>query len=536
MMKNNKLLKIESNSLKRLSKGGYEFFQNSDFWRLDKDTVINLKILKKHLKNSLIDGFLKTLAFYAENLSSSHTETINNRFQHMLIDTGGSEINPDLLINYRSTLTNETEWYLGTIRGFLKKWHELGYEGVSDEVIELLNGWTLKGNIKGDVVKRLDPHKGPLTDIELSAFNEGTIQAFEQGKITVSELAIGLIASNTGRRQIQISHLKIKDIMTGKNLKGEPMYLINVPRAKQRGATFRSEFRQFAVTKELWTILNMQTQSVCKQIESIIGFEIPDIDRLELPLFPNMSKFTHESDADDDKLEPSLFPDNLKIKHKWNLTELKQKLAGDELHILSSDITETVKKIAKVANIYSERTGEAIEISSVRFRYTMGTRAAREGFGIMVIAELLDHSDTQNANVYIENIPEYAERINQKVGHLMTHYAQAFAGVLVNSEKDAERGNDLNSRIGNNGKGVGTCGSHGFCGARVPIPCYTCIHFQAWVYGLHQRVLDELIAERNRITEITGDIAVAAVNDRTIYAVAEVIRLCETRKKVLENG
>lgn len=533
-MKNNKLLKIESNSLKRSSKGGYEFFQNSDSWRLDKDTIISLKTIRNCLKKSLVDGFLKTITFYAENYSSTHTKFIADRFRHMMINSGGSEINPDLLINYRSTLTSGTEWYLGTIRGFLKKWHELGYEGVSDEVIELLNGWTLKGNIKGDVVKRLDPHKGPLTDIELSAFNEGIIQAFEQGKITVSELAIGLIASNTGRRQIQISHLKIKDIMTGKNLKGETMYLINVPRAKQRGATFRSEFRQFAVTKELWTILNMQVQSVIEQIKSTTGLEISDIDRLELPLFPNIYKFKYASD--NGSIESSLIHDNFKIKHEWNLTELRQKLAKDELHILSSNITETVKKIARVANINSERTGKAIEITSYRFRYTMGTRAAREGFGIMVIAELLDHSDTQNANVYIENIPEYAERINQKVGHLLTPYAQAFAGVLVNSEKDAERGNDLSSRIGNNGKGVGTCGNYGFCGARVPIPCYTCIHFQAWVYGPHQRVLDELIAERNRITEITGDIAVAAVNDRTIYAVAEVIRLCETRKKVLENG
>jgi len=513
-MKMDKLLIAESNPIKRISREGYEFFQNSDSWRLDKDTVIRLKVIKGCLKNSLIDGFLKTLAFYAENYSSTHTINIADRFRHMMINSSVSEINPDLLISYRSTLTRDTEWYLGTIKGFLKKWHELGYEGVSDEVIDLLNGWILKGNIKGDVVKRLDPHKGPLTDIELLSFNEGSVQAFEQGKITVSELAIGLLSSNTGRRQIQISHLKIKDIMTGKNRKGELMYLINVPRAKQRGATFRSEFSQFAVTKELWAILNMQVQFVTEQVKSITEFGIPDTDILELPLFPNISK----------------------LNSVLNLTELRQKLVKDELHIPSSEITRIVQKIARIANIHSERTGEAIEITSNRFRYTMGTRAAREGFGIMVIAELLDHSDTQNANVYIENIPEYAEKINQKVGHLLAPYAQAFAGVLVNSEKDAERGNDLNSRVGINSEGIGTCGSYGFCGARVPIPCYTCIHFQAWIYGPHQQVLDELISERDRIKEITGDIAVAAINDRTILAVMEVIRLCETRRKALNNG
>ena len=514
-MENDKQLNAKLISDKKISKAGYEFFLNSDSWRLDKDTTVYLKTAMRNLIGELKNGFLKTLYFYAENYSASHTNNIADRFQNMIsmLPAGISEINVDLLINYRSTLNKNTEWYLGTIRGFLKKWHELGYNEVSDEVVELLDSWTLKGNVKGDVVKRLDPDKGPLTDIELLAFNEGAVQAFERGNISISDLAIGLISSNTGRRQVQISHLKIKDLLAGKNKKGEDMYLINVPRAKQRGATFRSEFKQFAITKELWTILNMQAQSAANLIGSLTGFEIKDIDRIELPLFPNIAKFNSH----------------------LNLTELRQKLAKDELHIQSSEITHTVKKIADAAKIRSERTGKAIEISSNRFRYTMGTRAAREGFGIMVIAELLDHSDTQNASVYIENIPEYAERINEKVGHLLAPYAQAFAGVLVNSEKDAERGNDLNSRIRSDGEGIGTCGSFGFCGARVPIPCYTCIHFQAWIDGPHRRVLDELIAERDRIKEITGDIAVAAINDRTILAVMEVIRLCEARRKVLNN-
>lgn len=513
-MKNIKKINTESVSNKRISKAGYEFFMDGDSWELDKDTIIPIKMTIDKLKSELIASFGKTLAFYAENYSSTHTNSTFHRFKHMMSTTNSNEINTDMLINYRSTLTRETEWYLGTIRGFLKKWNDLGYDGVSDEVIDLLDSWTIKGNIKGDVVKRLDPLKGPLTEIELLAFNEGAVQAFEQNKITISELAMGLISSNTGRRQIQISHLKIKDVLAGKNKKGEEMYLLNVPRAKQRGAAFRSEFKQFAITKELWTILNMQVQSAIKEVDSLLEFKLGDTDKIELPLFPNLTKFKLIKDT----------------------SELREKLNRDFLHIPSNEITDAVKKIAIAANIHSERTGEVMELSSVRFRYTIGTRAAREGFGTMVIAELLDHSDTQNAHVYIENIPEYAERINEKVGHLMAPYAQAFSGVLVDSEKDAKRGNDMNSRIRNGETGIGTCGSYGFCGARVPIPCYTCIYFQPWLNGPHRQVLDELIAERDRIKEITGDLAVASVNDRSILAVMEVIRLCEARRKGLNNG
>ena len=354
----------------------------------------------------------------------------------------------------------------------------------------------------------------PLSDNELQGFNEGAVQAYENNKITLSELAMGLLVSNTGRRPIQISHLKVKDVLEGKNKKGEIIYLLNVPRAKQRAMQFRCEFKQFAITDELWTVLNEQAKQMIAHIEKLLGFDLQDHDRLELPLFPDDDSFLH-------------------IKSPKELRNLQK---TDKLHIKSHLISDVTKKIVKMGEVYSERTGELINISAKRFRYTIGTRAAREGFGIMTIAELLDHSDNQNAGVYIENIPEHVEKLDQAVGQFLAPYAQAFSGVLIDSEKDAKRGSDLSSRVKIDGKGVGNCGSYGFCGANVPIPCYTCTHFQPWLDGPHQIVLDELIAERERLIKVTGDNQVAAVNDRSIFAVAEVIRCCEIRREEINNG
>ena len=154
----------------------------------------------------------------------------------------------------------------------------------------------------------------------------------------------------------------------------------------------------------------------------------------------------------------------------------------------------------------------------------------------MVIAELLDHSDNQNAGVYIENIPEHVENLDKAVGHQMAHYAQAFAGVLVDSENAAKRGDDFNSRVKAGGDGIGTCGSYGFCGASVPIPCYTCMHFQPWLDGPHESVYEDLISERLRLFDVTGDKQIAAVNDRSILAVADVIQRCRARKEELSRG
>lgn len=506
--------KLVSVDKSHTSKSGYVFFEEHDHWKLNKNTTVAVGSVRDLLQEEIKREFVKTLIFYARNLSAAHTDNINKTFLHFLRTTGASEVNESVLINYRATLPPENSWYLGVIKGFLKKWHRLGYSGVSDEVIDLLNGWVIKGNTKGDVVKRLDPLNGPLSDIELQGFNEGVVQAYEKNKISITDLALSLLVSNIGRRPIQISHLKIKDVLVGKNKKRESLYFVNVPRAKQRGVTFRGEFKQYAITHELWIILNAQVSIVKKSVGQLFAYELQESDQLELPLFPDLKA----------------------IGKVASPRELRLFLQSDRLHIMSVDVTTVLKKCAKVANIRSERTGEQLNITSYRFRYTLGTRAAREGFGTMVIAELLDHSDIQNAAVYIENIPDHVAKLDQAVGHQLAPYAQAFAGVLVDAEKDARRGNDIKSRIKIEGTGMGTCGSHGFCGANVPIPCYTCMHFQPWLDGPHQIVYEELIADRDRLQNVTGDMQIAAVNDRSILAVANVIQLCAKRRQELTNG
>lgn len=491
------------------SKSGYLFCPTDDHWLLDKNTKIPVHWVHSYLEAKDSISCYKVLEAYARTHSASHVLNIFYRFLHYLRTVKPESITPNSLINYRSTLDSENEWYLGTIRGFLRKWHELGYAGISDEVIELFDGWTIKGNVKGDVIKRLDPIKGPLSDIELQGFNEGAVRAFENGDISLTYMAIGLVISNTGRRPIQISHLRLKDILKGKNKRGDDTYLLNMPRAKQRATDFRKKFKQFAITQELWVILTTQAKHVVRSVENAISFELQQQDRVELPLFPDMSEFTALATP----------------------VSIKTALITDSLHIKSAKVTEVCKIIVKNSELYSERTGEPLNISSKRFRYTTGTRAAREGFGEMVIAELLDHSDNQNSGVYIENIPEHVESLDKAVGYQMSRYAQAFAGVLVDSEHEAKRGNDFNSRIKADGDGIGTCGSYGFCGANVPIPCYTCMHFQPWLDGPHEAVYEDLITERQRLLEVTRDKQIAAVNDRSILAVADVIQRCALRKE-----
>lgn len=512
MTRNNTLPALASELISAKS-NGYLFRLYDCKWILDKNITVKLNCIHQYLVGQTLDGCLQTLAFYASNLSSSHTKNIIERLQHMLRVTNATEITDTILINYRSMLVPATEWYLGTIRGFLRRWHSLGYPGISKDVIRLLDGWTLQGNRKGDAVKRLDPQSGPLTDIELQAFNEGAVRAYEQSLISLAELAMALCASNTGRRPIQLSHLRVVDVLCGKNEKDEPFYILNVPRGKQ-GNGFRASVKPFAITQTLWAILNAQAKSVVAVVEKRLGFELQYPDQQQLPLFPDLSVLTEIE-------SPEM---------------LRQEFATDKLHISAAKITDTIQLIVEAADIKSERTGDLLHINARRFRYTTGTRAAREGFGELVIAELLDHTDTQNAGVYIKNIPEHVKRIDAAVGFQLAPYAQAFCGVLVDSERDALRGNDTTSRVRTEeGDGIGTCGDHGFCGANVPIPCYTCMHFQPWLDGPHEEVYQDLLDERERLMNVTNDSAIAAVLDRSIIAVADVIIRCAKRREELRQ-
>ena len=113
---------------------GYSFRLCDTTWELDKNSTVYLDIAHKFLDENVLKGFLQTLAFYASNLSGYHTFNCAVRFQHMLREIGASEITDVVLINYRASLTPETEWYLGTIRGFLRRWYKLGYQGVTETV------------------------------------------------------------------------------------------------------------------------------------------------------------------------------------------------------------------------------------------------------------------------------------------------------------------------------------------------------------------------------------------------------------------
>lgn len=488
------------------SREGYRISLDDERWKLNKDFSIPIFVLASVMNAQMFLSFRHVLAFYAKTSAPAHTRNLFERCKHYIESTPGHPLfSVESLISYRSMLDKKTEWYLGTLRGLIRRWADLGYIGIPSDTLSLLDQWTLKGNEKGFSVQSMCPDSGPLTDIEMEGVVAGVIAAYGASRITLIDACYAMTLSMTGRRPSQITGLKLVDLIQRLD-----KYFISFPRAKQRNQSWRATFNKFAVVEDLWLLLQQQAVAVKRAFSDKLGVDVPEELALELPLFPALETI-------DVKLE------------------LRTQLRGDRLHAPSASVYSAMDRVAKTIKLVSERTGLPIHLNPTRFRYTLGTNLAREGKGEYVIAEALDHSDTQNAGVYVRNIPEIVERIDKAVALQLAPIAQAFQGVLVISESDARRGGDRSSRISNGAANLGTCGSYGFCGALAPIACYTCNHFQPWLDGPHEAVLECLILERDSVLEQTADKKIASVNDRLILAVSDVVNRCSAMKKEVSH-
>lgn len=490
-----------------ISKSGFQFYPQEDKWiiaDLSHNIYLDFNKFGRYCDSDLVQAFKKVLLFYIEQKSASFSDNIFFYFwkfvEGVYSDKLLSTINSTHIINYKDKLSAKKEYYLTVLAGFFKKWHALGYPGIQPEVPALLNQLRLKGNFKGEAVLTMDPEKGPFTEIELHGIYGALHDAYSQDKIQTHQYVLALLYMALGPRNIQLAALKIKDLTVLKAKDGSSSYLLKVPRAKQRGQNIREELKSRALDHDLGGLLEIHIENIKEYHRKNLTDKI---NAEELPIFPN-----------------------------W----LSSNPVGFSHHCNGRYLYNEVVRIFKKLKVTSERTGKKIKASPTRFRRTIGTRAAMEGHGELIIADLLDHSDIQNVGVYVEATPEIIERIDKALALQLAPMAQAFMGTIIEDESKAKRGDDPASRIRSphiatpKGGGVGTCGKYGFCGAYAPIACYTCRKFQAWLDGPHEIVLEELISKRERTLEQTGDERIAFVNDRTILAVADVVQKCKEIK------
>lgn len=492
----------------RASKMGYKFNYCDDIWQLDGSITVNLGRARK-LDSATSEGLRKTLCRYAEELSAGTVCSVFSKFNMHCDQTGAQSINVRDLTKWRVSLTDETECHLGALKSFLMAWNEWGYPGVDDEVVSYLEELVLKGMVKGKAVKSGCPYSGPLTSNELGALIDWASNAFSVDDIGLKQYAFFMSLVFTGRRSVQIRSLRGGDLYCRDDAAGHD-YVLKIPRAKQRGVGFRKAFRSLSINEDLYLILQSQSESSRDRVERAIGTKLPEELRRKIPIF-----------VEEDRI------DGLRdVGHLIACLDQRP----DFLHMTQKSSLEVVRAVSLKNMARSERTGEFINFTSRRFRYTKGTNLAKRGITGVVLAAALDHTDTQNIDVYTANTEEMAEQIDAVMAPLLAPLAQAFVGKLIDSERDALRADDPHSRVKNKmSQAIGNCGTHAFCASGYRA-CYTCVSFQAWRDAPHEEVLEEILHERSRQKERGVSLNVIQSTDRLLLAVQQVILLCKKAK------
>ncbi|NEH27460.1 site-specific integrase [Rhizobium ruizarguesonis] len=481
-----------------VTREGVKFAPRLDTWLL-RALVMNSKTfdfaqfvsISKRMKHKLKLG----LCWHLEHSSFSHAVNLYQRmtaFYYVILAPKNRVCDtielPDIL-NYRATLSDQTEWKLGALRILLEDIENLGFGFCSQAVQDYLREATFKGTVKGTSIRTRDPNEGAFSESELMSIQAAINDAYAEGRIKLYTYAAVWLFLGYGPRPIQIAALKEGDLVVAEN-EGGRAYALRMPRAKQRGQGLRAAFKTRYCSKQIGMLLEevIQANREKRKRVGLVGEDWP--------------MFMAKEDGE---------------------------LPGLRFHMSSDQIGYLLK--AAAARVIGLKT------NAKRFRITLAQRAVDDGKDKHTVAELLDHSDTQNIGVYYEASPAVVLRLDRHLAMEMAPLAQAFAGVVVKTEADARRGGDRSSRIFdrslNNAadEALGSCGQMSFCGLAIPFACYTCRHFQPLRDGPHEAFMAALIADRDRM--VSEDMApkLYTIRDRTILAVAEVIQLCATERE-----
>lgn len=491
---------------------GYEFNINDQKWVLDINKTLDINKIWNFEPTTRAE-VIQALAHFAKFSSSSHTVNMCEYVGKYWEITSLKNFTLEGLLNYKNYYSSKKDEYkVAMLRVFLKKIYDLGYSAVDDQVYDLIDSWRLSGNEKGAAVLSLDPDEGPFSPFEFQAIVTRTNEYLAENKLSLYDAALIKVFFATGRRPIQIASLKVKDLYISDKYKlntGEHPSVLNIPKAKMRGnSLFRVAFSEVGIRENLAEILYEHIRILKVEVAKLLNRELSELEFNELPLFYSLEKLTALD---------------------WSRKDLLEILSSEIIHLPTIDLTYKLKVAVERLGIRSRETGKPIHITAYRFRYTLGTNAARQKAGINVIAKLLDHSDTQNASCYVESIPELAEQISTIMDENLRKYADAFQGKIVQDEIEAQTLVEDANRISfiEQDCSVGSCGTHQYCHDHTPIACYVCKKFMPWANAPHHLVLTQLIEEREHLVQMGCSLEIVAVNDRIIVAVQQVIDACK---------
>lgn len=372
---------------------------------------INIRELICVMNEKLVCGFVYTVQYYFNSNSYLYVKSIVRNMESLIRKLSPTHIDDKVLIEYQNKQSSKAPASFRVLRPFLIKWFEFGYPGIDESAVELLKHFDRKIKKAGQSVLQDDPTGGPLTKEEHTSLIRAMNHAYRIGVLSLSDYAISLLMSLTGRRPQQLVMLKHKDLLQNNLDNGKVEYIISVPRVKQRGKQL--QYRKVPIISEVASIVQLQADHSVRLVELTLGKTLDDHAKGKVPVFLNEEKLL------DLAIKDSNFLESNKIYAKPTIANV------------------ALKNIVNNGNVISNRTGSLLNATPRRLRYTIATMLAREGHSANTIAELLDHSSTSSTGIYIKNLADSAERIDSAVSEQLSFVADIFMnGIRSNKIRD----------------------------------------------------------------------------------------------------
>lgn len=306
---------------------------------------------------------------------------------------------------------------------------------------------------KGKDVLMEIPDRGPLKIRERKFF----VQAM--AKINIDTLSIielqGMVALKIGQvlgaRDIQIIRMQFKDV----SVSADGAMFIDVPRAKQRGHKNNNQKKLRPITKTLYNLITTL-------------------------------KTRYEQ-----KLSASITED-------WFLLATLRAASGKPLN---KRITPNVFQTRRAA--FESVMDLGFKVTNRRLRKTFCTRLIAYGTPLKAVAELMDHSDLQQLEVYYRQTHHVARKLNDVLKTEAAEILDVFQGKIVAPEQVSQQGQHIFAPTKDQSLHlIGSCGSATPCSLNPPLSCYGCSSLEAFEDADHKAVVEHFVEEtKNRFGE-----------------------------------
>jgi hypothetical protein len=205
-------------------------------------------------------------------------------------------------------------------------------------------------------------------------------------------------------------------------------------------------------------------------------------------------------------------------------------------------INTAMRRFANSADLISPRTQQRLRVNARRFRFSIATHMAEEGASLFHIAEVLDHSDTQNVKVYVETASSIADPAARATDGALMPLVRRFQGRIVDSDGAPSLSHQKVPAVAPHlgiphldVGGIGYCGRdaarEGLCQLLPPLSCYLCPSFAALQTGPHQQILAS-IDDFLRGQEPVSDRRILLQLDQVRTAIRQVIQGIDAQKTI----